>query len=141
MNKLLTWDNLEKRGWTRPGIYALCSKDEDSVQHLFFHCFVWKNVLSILSEQHHITPSFQSDNLCSFLEKWTVSFSKHSAYCYLPFLTMWAIWKARNIFIFEGKKVHVISLIQQIAYSSQMYCPPIIKVKKSRALGPSPVLV
>ena len=35
----------------------------------------------------------------------------------------------------------VISLIQQIAYSSQMYCPRVIKAKKSRALGPGPVLV
>lgn len=58
MNKLLTWDNLQKRGWTGPGICALCSRDEDSVQHLFFHCTIWKNVISILKEQHHITPSF-----------------------------------------------------------------------------------
>ena len=35
-NKLLTWDNLQKRGWIRPGICALCSANEDSAQHLFF---------------------------------------------------------------------------------------------------------
>ena len=35
----------------------------------------------------------------------------------------------------------VISLIHQIAYFSQMYCPSVIKVKKSRNLGPGPTLV
>ena len=37
--------------------------------------------------------------------------------------------------------MHVISLIHQIAYFSQMYCPSVIKVKKSRNLGPGPTLV
>ena len=36
MNKLLTWDNLQKRGWTGLGICALCSKDVESVEHLFY---------------------------------------------------------------------------------------------------------
>ena len=35
----------------------------------------------------------------------------------------------------------VFSLIHQIAFSSQMYCPSEIKVKKTRTLGPGPVLV
>ena len=54
---------------------------------------------------------------------------------------MWAIWKARNIFIFEGKKLCVLSLIHQIAYSSQMYQPPSIKAKNPRAFGSGHVLV
>ena len=54
---------------------------------------------------------------------------------------MWAIWKARNIYIFEGKKIRVLSLFHQIVYSSQMYSPPVMKEKKLRALGLCPVLV
>jgi len=54
---------------------------------------------------------------------------------------MWAIWKARNNNIFEGKKMPVLSLLHQIVYSSQMYCPPAMKAKKSRALVSGPVLV
>ena len=118
MNKLLTWDNLQKRGWTGPGICALCSKAVDSVQHLFFHCTVWKNVIDIIKEQYHITPSFQSDDLCSYLENGTVCFSKNSAYYYLPFLAMWVVWKAINISIFEGNIMTVTSIFHQITYFS-----------------------
>ena len=86
-NKLLTWDNLQKRGWIEPSICALCCADEDSVQHLFCSCAVWKNVLFLLSDQYHFSLSFQSDNLCSFLEKWIVSISKHTI-CYVGYLTL-----------------------------------------------------
>ena len=97
---------------------ALCRFDVDSVEHIFYHCSVWKNVFSILMEQHHLSHSFQYDSLITFLEMWTVSFSKQSVYCYLPFLAMWDVWKARNLCIFKGKKVYVISILHQIAYSS-----------------------
>ena len=123
------------------GICALCSKAVDSVYHLFFHCIVWKNVIDIIKEQYHITPSFQSDDLCSYLEKWTDCFSKNSAYYYLPFLAMWVVWKVRNISIFEGKNVPVTSIFHHITCFSHMYCPSVIKVKKSRTIGLSHVLV
>ena len=34
-NKILTWDNLQKRGWYGPGICALYYNDEESVLHIF----------------------------------------------------------------------------------------------------------
>ena len=39
-NKILTWDNLQKRGWFGPGICALCNADEESVMYIFSHCTV-----------------------------------------------------------------------------------------------------
>ena len=68
-NKILTWDNLQKRGWTGPGVYALCSKAADCVQHFFYHCVVWKNVITIIMEQYNSFPSFQLDDLSSFLDR------------------------------------------------------------------------
>ena len=53
---------------------------------------------------------------------------------------MWTIWKAINIYIFEGKILTVINLLHQITYLSQMYYPSVIKIKKSRPLGMGPVL-
>ena len=50
MNKLLSWDNLQKRRWKGPSICALCGMDAESVGHLFYRCSVWKNVFSILKE-------------------------------------------------------------------------------------------
>ena len=34
-NKIPTWDNLQKRGWTGPGICVLCNLDEEAISHLF----------------------------------------------------------------------------------------------------------
>ena len=54
---------------------------------------------------------------------------------------MWTVWKARNVSIFEGKTVHVISLLRQISYSSQPYCPTVTRVKKPRPKGLGPILI
>ena len=54
---------------------------------------------------------------------------------------MWAIWKARNLYIFKGKKLSVLSILHQISYSMQLYCPPTVKVKKIREIGPFPSMV
>ena len=108
---------------------------------MFGLCLVWLNLLSILSDQYHLTPHSQSDNLGDFLGTWIDRFSKHNISCYLPFFTMWVLWKARNDCIFEGKKLSVHSLIQQVIHFSQLYCPSIEKRKKPRILGPDPTLV
>ena len=98
-------------------------------------------MLNILCDQHHIAPRVQSDNLWDFLDSWTDRFSEHIVDCYLPFFSMWIIWKARNLCIFEGKKVFILSIVQNIGYLSQMYGPPVKKRKKTRVLGPGPNLV
>ena len=49
-NKILTWDNLQKRGRSGPGICALCYADEEPVIHIFSHCTVWKNVFDHICE-------------------------------------------------------------------------------------------
>ena len=90
-NKVLTWDNLQKKGWIGPGICALCCADEDNIQHIFSTCSVWKCIIIKLSGQFHFIPPTQNDNLCIFLGNWIDRFSKYSACCYLPFFIMWAI--------------------------------------------------
>ena len=112
------------------------------VSNTFFYYYpVWKNLLSVLLEQHHLSPPHQSDSFYSFLDMWTVSFTKHSGYNYLPFLAMCTIWKARNVSIFEGKTVPVISLLHQISYSLQLYCPTVTRVKNHRVKGLGPTLI
>lgn len=33
---ILTWNNLQKRGWIGPWICTLCSKAEENIDHIFF---------------------------------------------------------------------------------------------------------
>ena len=43
-NKILTWDNLLKRGFTGPGLCLLCKENEETISHLFIHCSFYKSV-------------------------------------------------------------------------------------------------
>ena len=103
--------------------------------HIFSHCTVWKNVFSHICDQFQLTPPSQSDTLDMFIDNWTDTQST------IPFHTMWAIQKARNLYIFEGKKLSALSILHQISYSLQLYCSLAIKVKNIRVIGPFPSMV
>lgn len=47
-NKILTIDNLVKRGWNMPNRCCLCQREEESVTHLFTHCLYIKIVINTL---------------------------------------------------------------------------------------------
>jgi hypothetical protein len=35
-DKIITWKNLQKRGWVGPGFYHLCKGNQETGNHLFF---------------------------------------------------------------------------------------------------------
>jgi hypothetical protein len=47
--KLLTWDNLVKRGFLGPSMCALCGVEGENAKHLFVDCVftkdIWLNIL------------------------------------------------------------------------------------------------
>jgi hypothetical protein len=43
-NKILTWDNLQQRGWEGPSRCHLCKQDTENINHLFIHCSFTKSV-------------------------------------------------------------------------------------------------
>jgi hypothetical protein len=48
-NKILTWENLRKRGWEGPSFCSLCFRDEETVLHIFVSCTFSQKVWSTLS--------------------------------------------------------------------------------------------
>jgi hypothetical protein len=50
-NKILTWNNLQLRGWKGPGHCQLCKKDSEDSAHLFIHCpftkLIWLKIKNI----------------------------------------------------------------------------------------------
>jgi hypothetical protein len=36
-NKILTWDNIQQRGWAGPSQFQLCKQDTKNINHLFIH--------------------------------------------------------------------------------------------------------
>ena len=140
-NRILTWDNLQKRGWHGPGICPLCNLNEEIVLHIFSHCSFWKNVLSQICDQLHISLPPRADTLGLYIEQWISRYSRHSMHWTIPIFTMWSIWKAWNLIIFEEKKLSILIILHQINSFIHLCSPLAVTCKKIRVIGPSPCLV
>jgi hypothetical protein len=96
-NRILTWDNLLKRGFVGPSRCFLCGKGEETINHLMVYCSftkeVWNYLLKVLKVQRiwecgQLSESFQNWNKVK--ENWTE----------LPCYICWEIWRQRNLIIF-----------------------------------------
>ncbi|KAJ1699592.1 hypothetical protein LUZ63_008104 [Rhynchospora breviuscula] len=47
LNKIATLDNLKKRGWQLPSFCTLCASDEETADHMFNSCKLFKDVLQL----------------------------------------------------------------------------------------------
>jgi len=98
-NCILTWDNLDRRGFFGPSWCCLCRQDSEDFLHLFirtpFAVEIWARVATILG-----VP--QINDAPSILECFRLWNSRAKAHRTLPLYVLWGIWHARNAPIFEG---------------------------------------
>jgi hypothetical protein len=92
-NKILTWENLKKRGWSGPGICTLCKLNEENCLHIFGDCIfaisVWQKCCSLLN----IKLLNWDGDLNSKLKCW-IRYRKD--YAALPIFCWWSIWRAQT---------------------------------------------
>ena len=136
MNRILTWDNLQKRGWHGPGICILCRMNEDTIHHLFLECTVSKRVFFVFLEQSGL-PFIKKCSVRTFLELWYKSISIHSASSYLPLFIFWSLWKMKNNCLFDDKPFSMTDILHQVKALCLLYPAPKQK-QKIRMIGPSP---
>lgn len=109
-NKILTLNNLCKRGFLDPGICPLCGFDRESVENLLSTCTfamqVWSYTFSSLGI---VVTHFTSTELCL---KWGVEHG--GLHVFVPPLVLWEIWKTRNHIIFRGKLHNVLCIVAKI---------------------------
>ena len=55
-NKILTWDNLQRKGKIGPGICSLCFANIETVNHISINCSIWKSVWGVVCEQLQLHP-------------------------------------------------------------------------------------
>jgi hypothetical protein len=98
-NKILTWKNLQKRGWVGPGICHLCKGKRESGKHLFVNCpftiSVWNRVKIALK----FTNGWNGLTVNECFENWA---KQNFDYPTLPTFICWFIWLDRNKTIFES---------------------------------------
>lgn len=115
--KILTAENLRKKGILGPSICCFCRAEEESIQHIFLKCPFAQNCWNQMIRPMVIGESF---NQISFLQKtWGRSypFTKKGKrnisrlWKCVPASLCWQIWLARNNFVFNNKKPKVASTL------------------------------
>jgi ribonuclease HI len=105
-NRILTWDNLRKRGFIGPSICVLCQCQEETKEHLFNGCHysqaVWDQGAQIMRRSNQNRGSTRDT-----IENWdTITFNNpilNYIWQLLPGFILWQIWKERNKRIFHSK--------------------------------------
>jgi hypothetical protein len=92
-NKILTWDNLQKKGWEGPNICHLCSRDSETVLHLLVNCNFTQQVWQKIKSGLNIKSAWEGNNLFICFDSWI---KKERNFITLPSLVCWFIWLERN---------------------------------------------
>ncbi len=111
--RVLTADNLFKRGWNGEGRCALCTDDDETIGHLFLECPRTKDLLNVL------LPNKRTASLAGSPEKlWANGSLKRGVLGRRELgtiaITWWAVWLERNRIIFETKKKMAKQLLVEI---------------------------
>lgn len=102
--KVLTVDNLKKRGIQGPSRFPLCNKQqEETLQHLFLECDFSKEVWRILQADlidPHITPISFNETYLTWHRRYPASFHKKPllkrVWTTLPFYINWKWWQKQK---------------------------------------------
>jgi hypothetical protein len=98
-NRILTWDNLLKKGFIGPSRCTLCQQREETMEHLFNNCHYSQQIWD-WGAQAMKCSNRNRGSIRDTIANWeTISFHNPILQCIWQLLlgfTLWAIWKERN---------------------------------------------
>jgi hypothetical protein len=105
-NRILTWDNLRKRGFTGPSRCHLCQTQEETTNHLLDECAytaeLWDWAASIFRQSDRICG-----NIATKIKLWRENYSNQVEVnlCWIltPGMIIWSTWKERNRCTFRNQ--------------------------------------
>jgi hypothetical protein len=107
-NKILTWDNLQKKGWEGPSLCHLCSRDSETVLPLLVKCIFIQQVWHKIKIALNLKTNWEGNNLITCFDSWI---KKERNYNTLPSLACWFIWLERNKKIFDNGTPSIHSVV------------------------------
>ena len=103
--KVLTMDQLKRRGMTFANRCFMCEEEEETIDHLLIHCkiakMLWDLILSIVG----ISWVFPNSVLHTLIAWQGAAVGKKRKKIWLaaPLCLFWNIWRARNSLVFENE--------------------------------------
>jgi len=105
--KILTWDNIRKRGVLGPSRCPLCGKQEETMEYLLNYCYFTSWLCDIFAKKFQQTDRDRG-SIFKTLISWRGNFSEHeilnSAWTLTPSFIIWNVWKERYKRIFKEEK-------------------------------------
>ena len=122
-DRILTWEQLQHRGFQGPSRCALCGLSAEDIQHLFLDCSFSMGIHSYFAARFgYSSPHIKS--VSSYLVYWFghTAFSAH--YRYILIFIFWCIWKLENRCFFDNGEPNVLALISQVDSFLNLYPVP-----------------
>ncbi len=112
-DRILTCDNLRKRGFVLAGWCCLCKAADESVDHLFLHFRIARVIWSLVFRSVGIDWVLPH-RVLDLLFGWWNWFGKKSSGVWnlIPSCLMWTVWRERNSCIFENKELALDKLLE-----------------------------
>lgn len=103
-HNILTWDNLQKRGFEGPGYCCLCGQPPETIQQLLIRCAFSTHLWNEAAKNFQRT-NLDQDSITKTLENWT-QYPYHNnilnrIWQLTPSFLLWHTWKERNNKIFR----------------------------------------
>ena len=103
--KVLTLDQLKRRGRALANRCFLCEEDEEDINHLLLHCkkakMLWDLLLTIVG-----TSWVFPNSVIQMLLSWqgaSVGKKRKNIWMAAPVCLFWIVWHNRNLLVFEDK--------------------------------------
>lgn len=109
-DKILTWENLQKRGKHGPGRCIMCKEALERVNHIFFECRVAIGLWDMLSHWDDNQPW----RLLSLIQGFDFWATKGDGKKALPYYVCWEIWCNRNNLLFNEGRLDIFRMYTRI---------------------------
>uniref|UniRef100_A0A0A9BGB8 Reverse transcriptase zinc-binding domain-containing protein n=1 Tax=Arundo donax TaxID=35708 RepID=A0A0A9BGB8_ARUDO len=126
-SRILTADNLAKKGWEHGQYYVLCNQEIETPEHLLGSCSftaqVMHNVANWLQLQVHSWSQYHGASLASYLNAQLVGVQKKERRnkAGVILYVWWNVWKERNRRIFEGQSMQAIQVAERTKEELQLF--------------------
>jgi hypothetical protein len=130
-HKILTWENLVKRGFLGPSRCVLCGNNEENVSHLFVECSFTKDIWSTIQKELKLESAWEGGKIVDCLQNWI---RKRENWKEIPCFICWEVWKHRNLVIFEDRppnRVRVCnSILQDLGETKVSYSTKVSRIDR-----------